>query len=421
MQEALVFAAVHATSYEQASQLVAKLKKIMISAKQLSRMTTRIGAERVAERDTVVAAYEARPLTERKAAPKDVTPPEVAAVMVDGGRLQILERTQSADRPAPTVAAPTDESAEAETGSADAASLKGHWREDQIGLTMTLKSAAHASDPCPEIPAHFVEPKRILKLTRELKPVPGSPPADDIPATATAMAATAAASEEWEPPAVQTRQVAATRSKWAAFGPMLAASAWEQGFFAAERKVFVGDGSSSNWTLWRQRFSSFTPILDFIHALSYVYAAATAGRPFDDGWQAYVTWITWIWQGEVAKVIAAVAQRQQELGLPADADADTSPRRMVADAWTYLQNQQSRMRYPEYRTQGMPITSSHIESAIKQINRRVKGTEKFWSEQGSEGMLQLRADILSDAHPLDAFWQRRQDRESGQRRYQLAA
>ncbi len=31
-----------------------------------------------------------------------------------------------------------------------------------------------------------------------------------------------------------------------------------------------------------------------------------------------------------------------------------------------------------YRRQVLPLTSSHIESAIKQINARVKGTEKFW-------------------------------------------
>ena len=30
-----------------------------------------------------------------------------------------------------------------------------------------------------------------------------------------------------------------------------------------------------------------------------------------------------------------------------------------------------------YRRQGLPLTSSHIESAIKQINARMKGTEKF--------------------------------------------
>lgn len=401
-----MFTAVAAESYEKGSQIVAKLTGVVISAKQLARVTGRIGDERVAERDTAVAAYTTLPLVERKAAPAGVTAPEVAAVMVDGGRLQIRERT---------AANPAAASAATEMVETDAPPLRGHWREDQIGLTLTLHSEVQEADPHPGIPAFFVEPRRILKLTRELKPVTGSPSADDAPPVE------AATPSEWEPPEVRTRQVAATRSKWAAFGPMLATAAWQQGFFATARKAFVGDGSANNWTLWRNYFSSFTPILDFIHALSYVYAAALAERAFADGWPTYVTWIGWVWQGEVAKVIAALALRQQELGLPEADDAETSPRHVVADALTYLQNQQSRMRYPEYRKQGLPITSSHIESAIKQINRRVKGTEKFWSECGSEGMLQLRADSLSDARPLDAFWQRRQSRETGQRRYRRAA
>ena len=37
------------------------------------------------------------------------------------------------------------------------------------------------------------------------------------------------------------------------------------------------------------------------------------------------------------------------------------------------------MNYPEYRRLGLPLTSSHIESTIKQIAARVKGSEKFWS------------------------------------------
>ena len=32
----------------------------------------------------------------------------------------------------------------------------------------------------------------------------------------------------------------------------------------------------------------FSPILDFIHALSYVFAATTAGRPFKEGWACYL-------------------------------------------------------------------------------------------------------------------------------------
>ena len=58
---------------------------------------------------------------------------------------------------------------------------------------------------------------------------------------------------------------------------------------------------------------------------------------------------------------------------------------------------------------------------MKPINRRVKGTEQFWSEAGAEALLQLRSDQLSDDQPLEAFWQRRQAAATGQRRYRPAA
>ncbi len=68
----------------------------------------------------------------------------------------------------------------------------------------------------------------------------------------------------------------------------------------------------------------------------------------------------------------------------------------------------------------MPITSGLMESMVKQVNQRVKGTETFWSEEGSEAVLQLRADHQSDSDPLQAFWQRRQATATGQRRYRRA-
>jgi hypothetical protein len=69
----------------------------------------------------------------------------------------------------------------------------------------------------------------------------------------------------------------------------------------------------------------------------------------------------------------------------------------------------------------LPITSSYVESAVKQFNQRVKGTEKFWSEEGAEAILQLRADHLSDDAPLERFWQTRQAKQAGQRPYRKAA
>ena len=83
----------------------------------------------------------------------------------------------------------------------------------------------------------------------------------------------------------------------------------------------------------------------------------------------------------------------------------------------YLRNNAPRMVYPDYRKAGLPTTSSHMESTVKLFNRRVKGTEKFWSEEGAEAILQLRADFLSETDPLEQFWKDRQARATGRRSY----
>ena len=225
---------------------------------------------------------------------------------------------------------------------------------------------------------------------------------------------------EYTPPAVRVKSMVATRHPAESFGTTLAAAARARGFYGARRKAFVADGAETNWTTQRRWFSDFTAILDFIHALSYVFAAAMAGRGFAAGWEAYVRWIGWVWQGQVAEVIKELEQRQAELGLPAADESESSPKQVVADALRYLRNNQHRMRYDEYRRQGLPITSSHVESTVKQFNRRVKGTEKFWSEEGAEALLQLRADYLSETEPMETFWEDRQARATGRRCYRRA-
>ena len=201
---------------------------------------------------------------------------------------------------------------------------------------------------------------------------------------------------------------------------MVAQMAWKRGFYEAPRQAFVGDGAETVWTVWRNHFSSFVPILDIIHAISYVFAAALAGRPFAEGWPCYERWVTWAWKGEVEKVIAELAARQAELGPAQEGDGETHPRVVVSTALRYLQNNKDRMRYAEYRRRGLPITSSYVESAVKQFNQRVKGTEKFWTEEGAEALLQLRADYLGTTTVLDDFWKDRQDNATGQNNYTLA-
>ena len=111
-------------------------------------------------------------------------------------------------------------------------------------------------------------------------------------------------------------------------------------------------------------------------------------------------WAEAIWQGRIHQVLPELQAHQQRLGFPPqDASAD-DPRLRVARAITYYTNHQSRMNYPEYRRLGLPVTSSLMESTIKQLSQRVKGTEKFWTKSHAEAILQLRADFLSDSQPL---------------------
>jgi hypothetical protein len=127
--------------------------------------------------------------------------------------------------------------------------------------------------------------------------------------------------------------------------------------------------------MWRRHFSHYTPVLDFIRAISRVFAAAMAGRKFSEGWPVYCRWAQWLWSGRATDILTELQQRQQEVGLPGKDDGATSPRRLVAEALTYPTNNRPHMNYGEYRRQGMPVTSSLMESTVQQVSRRVKGTE----------------------------------------------
>jgi hypothetical protein len=424
MLQKAVYAGTHSASFAQAARDVAALTEQEISDQRIHRATVKIGNERVAERDAEVQRYQDMPLPMRRQSPVDRIP-QVVCVEMDGGRMQ------QRDRHAPEPGEPVEE-----------CGRKGRfWRETKVGVLYTLASETHPVDPCPTIPDIFVDPARIARLCREIKGSAKAEPAERetlesseeerwesaAPGPASASSAAAPAGKPATKPNKRpglpvplVRTVVASRQAVVAFGWLLAAAAWARGFAAAPRKAFLGDGSETIWSVWRQHFSQYTPIVDFIHALCYVYAAAVAGRTRCEAWPEYCRWAQWLWSGEVHSLLGAMEARQQVLGEPTDADGEDAPRRVFAKSLGYLRNQQSRMRYAEYRRAGLPITSSHVESTIKQINRRVKGTEKFWSV-AAEAILQLCADSLSDTRPLDRFWHNRACTATGQHNYHTAS
>jgi hypothetical protein len=198
---------------------------------------------------------------------------------------------------------------------------------------------------------------------------------------------------------------------------MMPQAAWERNFFGAGRRVFLGDGLAANWTIHRRHFSTFLPILDFVHALSCVFA----GRSVAEGVEVFQRWIQAIWSGGVAAVLSELEARSAALGPPPAGCAESDPRQLVFEALRYLKNNRDRMKSDEYRRQGLPIMTRAVESAIKMIKRRVKGSEKFWSEEGAEAILQLRADSLSETEIMPKFWSARESQASRFRPYRSAA
>jgi hypothetical protein len=164
----------------------------------------------------------------------------------------------------------------------------------------------------------------------------------------------------------------------------------------------------------------FVAILDFVHLLAYLYEAAQAvhGSDAARGWKTYVAWLRLAWSGKVEALLAqlrAAAEGLAQRGSP-------ERKRTLDETLTYVTNNRERMDYPEYRRLGLPISSAPVESTIKQINRRLKGSEKFWLSGGAEAMLQLRAAQLSDDGRWAANWQRpRPHRAAGAHRLAQAA
>lgn len=189
----------------------------------------------------------------------------------------------------------------------------------------------------------------------------------------------------------------------------MAAEAESRGFYSADRRAFLADGLAYNWIIQRTYFSTFVPILDFIHPLERLHATSRALYPeAREAWQACLKWMKLCWNGDTQEVLGILEAEQRHVGTPDATTEENAPCRVLAETITYLRNNVSRMDYPKYRTQGLPITSCLIESQVKEMNKRVKGSEKFWND-GKEGeaILQVKAALLSEDGRLSRHMQAR--------------
>jgi len=387
-------------SFERGSQTAKKLLGLEITPKGLRNLTEKFGGERAEARDRELRQFEKGNLS-----PQHPEPPQVAVVFLDGGRAQVR-------------------ASEAPPGVHDPA-----WTETKVGNFSTYKNETFQADPQPEPPAKLLDPPRVARLVEELKGASGQAKTKSEKKGKKAKKAKKAKNsrpetEKVPAPKKLLRTVVATAKNAEEFGNMAAAETTRRGFFQARKKAILGDGSAWIWALAALHFVGFTEILDIIHLVSYLYRAAQAVFPSDPkkAWALYEKLLRLAWSGRTADLLEVLRKHAEKAGQPPKGARDGDPRKVLWGTVGYVENNKERMAYARYRREGLPISSCPVESLIRQVNIRVKGTQKFWVRGGLEAILQVRAAYLSDDDRREKFWLRRpRGRAVGQNRFRRAA
>lgn len=161
--------------------------------------------------------------------------------------------------------------------------------------------------------------------------------------------------------------------------------------------TFVADGAPWIWDrlpvivrLAKLQSVTVHEVLDCSHAVHHIsLALAAMGMSEKDRMPLYREHRTLLRNGQWRRVV-------EELSELAEDDPDNEK---VQTEIAYLRKhgRAGRLKYPHFRSLGVPIGSGAIESSIRRvINLRLKGNGIFWREENAEAMLQLRSQVITD-------------------------
>ena len=192
-----------------------------------------------------------------------------------------------------------------------------------------------------------------------------------------------------------------------AFGVLARLEAERRGIRQARQVVVLGDGAAWIDTLHQEHLSRHVRIVDWYHAAEHLHEVARAAHPEHARKQQKLAegLKTLLWEGHVESVVLAIRKLAERAGPPGDDDPQGHPRRVLSQNAGYFHKHREHMNYPAYRKRGWPIGSGVVESGVKQFNKRVKGTEQFWTTpEGVEPILALRALWMSNDDRWQHYW-----------------
>ncbi len=171
--------------------------------------------------------------------------------------------------------------------------------------------------------------------------------------------------------------------------------AQRRGFDQAKRRVVLGDGALWIWNLADEQFPGAIQIVDLFHAKEHLWDVAKAiyGPGSDLARQWAKRRHDELDEGKLDEMLQA---------LRIHAKANNEARK----CFDYFTRNRQRIRYPEFRAQGLSIGSGVVEAGCKvAIGTRLKRAGMHWTLAGANAIIALRCCKLSGR--FDDFWERR--------------
>ena len=183
------------------------------------------------------------------------------------------------------------------------------------------------------------------------------------------------------------------------FGERIEVEAIRRGLFNAYKVVVLGDGATWIRGLCELRFPHALQIVDLYHAREHI--ANLCKLLFGDHDKKVLRYRTQWWscldEGNIEKILCQARKR-----LPLEADS----LQKVETELHYLEENKNRMRYADFRKQGLFVGSGVIEAGCKSIiGARLKQSGMKWTVKGANAIIALRCAMLSDR--FEDFWETR--------------
>jgi hypothetical protein len=183
------------------------------------------------------------------------------------------------------------------------------------------------------------------------------------------------------------------------FGLRIYTEAWRRGWSRAVRKVLMGDGSHWIWNIGDLHFPAAIQIVDLYHAREHLWKLAPKLYPNDAAQQK-----RWIMvaqdkldRGCIESLVAGLRRLRP---------AQSEVREAVHTEAGYFERNAERMRYPEFRKQGLFVGTGVMEAGCKTvIGSRLKQSGMFWTVRGANAIIALRCCELSG--DFEDYWESR--------------